>query len=154
ANQQADRTQHHGGNRDHRHDAVELTDLHFGSFNREIVLGVVGDVAATAQHLGRLIDGLVQQVGIGLKTDSVFVGPGIDLLESVVGNQHAAIFVFLAEATFRLFEHANHLKIDAVDQHVFANRGNAGEKHRRNIFAEHHDFLTVQVVAFADKSTG
>ena len=123
-----------GGERDHAHDAVELAHLHFSGFHCEIVFRVVGNVAAAAEDLGDFIDGLIQHVGISLDANPVFVGGGINFLEGVVRDQHAAVLVVFAEAALGPLEHTNYLEIDAVDHDVLADGRDARGTERARRF--------------------
>ena len=76
ADQQTDRTENDGGNRDHRDDVVEFLDLHFRGRDQEIIFAVVGDVAAAAQHFGDLINSLIELIGICLDANLILVRAG------------------------------------------------------------------------------
>src|SRR5262249_16633962 len=67
---------------------------------------------------------------------------------------NATVFVVFAEAALGTLKHADHLIVDTVDHHVFADGGNAREENRRDVLSEHYNFLPVDVVAFADKAAG
>ena len=131
-----------------------MTLIHdlLGGLNGKTILAFVGNVAAAAQHFRSLIDGLIQQVRIGLEADAVFIRARINFPEGAVGDEHAAVFIVLAKHSFGLFHHADHTKRRAINHHIFAQRRNIGKKDRRGIFPEHYHFFAVQIVTFADES--
>ena len=154
ADQQTHGTEHYRGQGYHSDDAVEFLYFLLGGANHEIILGVVSHVSAAAKKFGGLIDGLIEHVGVGLKTNIVFVGAGINFVEGAVRDQDAAIFIAHTETTFRLFDYADHQKDRAIDQNVFAYRVAFREENGCDVLAQHDHLFAVKVISFTDEPAG
>src|SRR5262249_48791410 len=152
ADEQSDRAQHHRAQVHHGHDVVELIDLLCRRGDRKIVFAVVGHVTTTTQDLRRFVHHQIQLSGIRLDAHVQLIRGWINLFERVERNQHAAVLVAHAEPALRLFHHANHLEVGAVDHYILANRVPFRKQHRRDVLAEHHYFFFVYVIAFRDES--
>ena len=81
----------------------------------------------------------------------MLVGSRVDLSKGVVRDQHAAVLVVHSGAAFGLFNHPNHAKGRAVDEHLFVQRLDDREKRRGHIFAEHHQLLAVEVLRVGEE---
>ncbi len=130
---------------------MKLLHLLFRRLDRKIVLPLIGDIPSAPQHFRRLVHRLLQHIWIGLDPDIVLVSSGIQFEEGVVRDQDTAVLVAHSDSTLRFFHHADHLKIRAVDHHVFADRRTPGKQHRGNILSQHHNFLAVQFIPLGDE---
>src|SRR5712691_5438241 len=138
---------------DHAYDVVELVHGLLRRLDGKIVLIAVMDVAPAAQDVARLVHGLInQRRRKRLDADVVFVGRGIDLAESIVGNQDPAVFIVRARATLGFLQDDNHLESRSVNQDVVANGVACGKHDGRDVFAEDHHLLAVQVFRLGEKA--
>src|SRR5882724_1440718 len=152
ADEQADGTENDRGDGHFADDVVEFLDLLSGGGDGEVVLAVIGNVAAAAKDFGDLVHHLVEHIRLCLHAEVQLGGRRKCLAKCAERNQDTAVFIAHAETAFGLFHHADHLKTGAVNRNVFADGIAFGEKNRGDIFAEHDHFFLVQVVAFGDEA--
>ena len=131
---------------------MKFLDLLLGSFDGEIVLAPIRDVAAPFQHFAHLIHHLIYHSRLCLNAHVEFVGVRIDLAEGTEGNEHTAVFVSHAKPAFGLLHNTDDHKGGTVDHDIFSDRMAFGKQHGRHVFSQHHDLFPVQVIAFADES--
>ena len=105
---------------DAANDVVELLHHFHLRLNREIIRLVVGNFAAAAQNFADLIHGGIELAGIREKAIADLVAAGIQLHESVIGDDGAAIFVVRAETVGRFFKHSHDREGRAVHQNFLA----------------------------------
>src|SRR3974390_874843 len=136
ANEQADRTQNHGGKADLVDDLVIFGRNLLGGGEREIVSSAIGDIAPALHHFADLIKGLPEHAGVGLGAEIDLVGGRIDLLESVVGDEDAPGRFVGAKPALLFFEDADHHNFGALNEDVLADGLPVGEKNGSHIFAD------------------
>src|SRR5215469_10617154 len=152
ADEQPNRTQDDGRERDFVDNVMELLHLLLGGSNGEIVGTAEGNAPTPLEHYADLIDGLFEHTGIRLRAKIDVIGGGINLLHGVEGEEHTAVFFVGAESALSLFQNADDLKGGAINEGVLSDSTTLREEHGRDIFAEEHDFFLVQVVTFADEA--
>src|SRR6516162_2522232 len=150
--EQPNRTQDDGRERDFVDNVMELLHLLLGGGNGEIVGTAGGNAPTPLEHFADLIDGLFEHTGIRLRAKIDVIGGGINLLHGVEGEEHTAVFFVGAESALSLFQNADDLKGGAINEGVLSDSTTLREEHGRDIFAEEHDFFLVQVVTFADEA--